>query len=199
MNKLELKNTQILNIDDVHYGGNQLWFYEYYGKKKYSNTGCGVVASANSLIYLAFSRSEYRELYPFDILNKDNYSEYLLLISRNIKPRRYGIPTIGVLKNGMKGYSKRVGISLNSESISLTYGINKIVEFIKSGLIKDTPILSIYWNHKNRILNNHWVTITGLELGEKPKIIISSWGEKYSIEIDKFFYNSVYNGLIYFY
>lgn len=199
MNKLELKNSSILNIDDAHYGGNQLWFYESYGKKRYSNTGCGVVASANSLIYLAFTRKEYRDLYPFDTLNKINYSEYLLLISRNIKPRRYGIPTIGVLRNGVNRYCDKNGIELQSKSISLTYGIDKIIDFIKSGLIKNTPILSIYWNHKNRILNNHWVTITGLELGDNSKIIISSWGDKYSIDIDDFFYNSVYNGLIYFY
>lgn len=199
MSKVRLKHESVLLLNDGYFGGNQIWFSDKYGKSHHSKTGCGVVAAANSMAYLAFTRGEYRDLYPFEYLDKKSFSEFILILSRYIKPKIYGIPTTSIIIRGIKKYTEGHGIQIKYNTLTKTTDKTKIIEFIKMGLELDTPVLNVNWNHKNRILHNHWIAITGINDGVKEKsIVLSSWGEKYEISMDDYFFNTMYNGLLYF-
>ncbi|WP_425540051.1 hypothetical protein [Microaceticoccus formicicus] len=199
MSKLNLKHEDVLKFSDGYFGGNQIWFSDRYGKKHHSRTGCGIVAAANSMVYLAFTRSEYRDLYPFESLDKKSFSEFILLLSRYIKPRIYGIPTTSIIIRGIKRYTKGHGVSISNHNLSKITDKRRIIEFIKTGLEMDTPVLNVNWNHKNKILHNHWIAITGInENLNQNNIVLSSWGEKYEINMNDYFFNTIYNGLLYF-
>ena len=199
MNSISLKHEDVLKFTDGYFGGNQIWFSDKYGKTHHSKTGCGTVAAANSMVYLAYTRSEYRDLYPFEYLDKKSFSEFILMLSRYIKPRIYGIPTTSIIIRGIKRYAKGHGVQIKYDNLTKTADKRKITEFIKRGLELDTPILNVNWNHKNKILHNHWIAITGMNENLKDEnIVLSSWGEKYEINMEDYFFNTIYNGLLYF-
>lgn len=196
--KYKINNESILWIDKNIYGGDQGNFLALYENKYLQMRGCGIVALANSFYYLSKTRSNYRNLYPFNCVNENIFAKYSLLISDFLKPSIAGIPLVSYLSYFAKKYAKSRGLEINKKSISFVNSKKRILEFIIHGLKKDSLVLSVHWNHKSFLLRQHWVAITGLDLN-KNKIFISSWGERYSMDIDEFCSFTLYRGLIYFY
>ncbi|MDO5718361.1 MAG: hypothetical protein Q4P34_05190 [Tissierellia bacterium] len=195
--KYSLKNPGILNISEGVFGGDQAWFSDE--RNPFSKRGCGIIGAANTIIYLAFTRDEYRALYPFEYINKNNYIRFMNILSYYIRPSIMGIPSIGILNRGINSYTKEKNIILNNQKLIKCSNKLEIMDFIISALQKDTPVLSVNWNHRRKILSYHWITITRLEMKNDWKLGFSSWGKYYSMDLKDFIYNNLYNGMMYYY
>ena len=71
-----LKNADFIRITDenaLFYGGAQSWFADGFSQ----NGGCGVVAAANILAYLALSDEKYFALYPKKTFSKSDFTAFM--------------------------------------------------------------------------------------------------------------------------
>ena len=66
--------VKILYGDEKYFGGNQFWYSTHVGKV----SGCGPVAAANILAYLAQTYPEMTQLYKYNLssINQDDYLFY---------------------------------------------------------------------------------------------------------------------------
>lgn len=197
---INIKNyREFINIEGS-YGSHQKWLYTYgYRRKFWSNRSCGVSAAANIAYYL--SKNHNKKLYISRDLNRKSFTRFLNEISKFIRPRLYGIPTIYHMKKGFINFARSKAVDVETRTIDIRSSNEKIIEFIKEGLRDDYPILMITWNTKTVHLKYHWVTITGYFKDEDGSsfIVTSNWGRREVFNIDKWLSErSIYKGLIYF-
>ncbi len=87
--------VQILGDRYVYYGGNQSWF----GQNEIGVTGgCGVVAAANILAYMAIMNGELEELYTHDLQNisKEDFIKYMNEVYEYVTPGKVPEPFAGI-------------------------------------------------------------------------------------------------------
>lgn len=192
-----------INIDNRYYGGNQKWLHmENYRKKFWSDRSCGVVAAANSLIYMSSHKSYFIGLYKYKDLSKGNFTKFANDLYKHIKPAIYGVHTLNKLSRGVESFAETQGFTIRSKKLSKPGNINSTIMFLNEGLKKDYPVLMLTWNSKIKNLNYHWVTITGYYKTVEGKyfIITSNWGKKQVFPLDDWLKDrSCYKGLLYFY
>ncbi len=154
-----LKEEDFLPIKDddgnTYFGGNQDWY------PRYTQTfgGCGPVAAANLLAYLATTNSGLSGLYNYN-LTKDDYEEYMDEIYQYVKPnevpyfssksdkknKQVGLPSYGTtsvydFNEGVLNYAKDKGVQLNAEiCLSNRSTFDTTSSFIKEGLENNSPV-----------------------------------------------------------
>lgn len=198
--KISLKGEKnFVNIEG-NYGAYQNWLYtEKYKKKFWADRSCGVAAAGNIGYYL--TKNHKKPLYYYNDITIKNFTLFLNDIYKYIRPRFYGISTIGHMRRGFIKFAKSRGLSLQAETISMRSSNDSIISFIKVGLKKDYPIMMLTWNTKQAHLKYHWVTITGYfkDDGGNNFVITSNWGSREVFNFDKWLdERSFYKGLIYF-
>lgn len=193
------REKTFVNIEG-HYGAYQNWiFTENYRKKFWADRSCGLVAAGNIAYYL--KKNHYKNLYPYKDLDIKNFTLFLNDISKYIKPRIYGVPTLYYMKRGFLNFSRSKGIILKAETVSMRSSNDSIISFIKEVLKKDYPIMMLTWNTRQPHLKYHWVTITGYFKDSKGGnfILTSNWGKREVFNLDRWLdEKSFYKGLIYF-
>ena len=206
---MENKNTaEIINLKDYrnfvniegNYGAYQNWLYTGKLKKKFwADRACGVAAAGNVAYYL--TENHNKKLYPYNDITIKNFTLFLNDISKHIKPRFYGIPTLYHMRRGFIKFAMSKGINLRSETISMRSKDDSIVVFIKRALRDDYPLMMLTWNTKQAHLKYHWVTITGYFRDNKGNnfVTTSNWGRREVFNLDRWLAEkSFYKGLIYF-
>lgn len=215
--------VKIRDGKDSYYGGNQSWYY-WEGEEEKTNLaingGCGTVASANIVAYLAKERSECAELYKYGDYTIENYTQHMKDMYEFVTPKHIGNMPLGVwpismMENGVKLFAADRGISLSGIRNHKAFNKENVTNYIKEGLEKNSPVAMLIGTNKieNVTIHNfdgnswtqgislHWVTITELEIDEinnKVKVKVSTWGGWATLELDDFLEEWIYAGVLYF-
>ena len=203
INEIYLSNHKdFVKVDNKYYGGNQKWLYtEKLRGKFWADRSCGVVASSNCLIHLSNYKDKYRGIYNYHDLSKLNYVRFTNELYKHIKPRIYGVHNLYRLNRGLKSFVRQRGFNIDSSKMSNPRDLNRTINFIKSGLKNDSPVLMLTWNSDIKNLKYHWVTITGYYKSVQGEnfIISSNSGRMETFSLDLWLRSrSFYKGLIYF-
>lgn len=182
------------------FGGDQAWLKNFFSKEYLSKKACGLVAFSQSLYYLSKTRKDYSLIYPYSEFDKRTFTSFMLQISTWLKPSIIGIPSLFFLKRGVRTYLKRINSDLKSQELKNFKDRKKAEDFIEEALDKNCPVIFIGWFNKNPLFNFHWTTITAIIKDDnKCQLEISSWGNKYKLDIEELLNTRGYKALIYFY
>lgn len=190
-----------LHVAPSWHGGRQSWLYEKGRLSKWTaNRSCGLAALANVSLYLSRSREDCRHLYPYEQADEENFTEVMRQIHRYLKPTPAGVFHIGMLSKGFRRYAAHAGVHLHENKANWRWTRENVSEYIKGGLLYDSPVLMLTWNTRVRELQNHWVIITGIEADNgNIRIVTSNWGYKRVYSLDDWMNAySLYRGLNYF-
>lgn len=201
-----------------YYGGNQEWYSNDFNK----NGGCGCVAAANILAYMAKTNEKYKALYPYETYDKTDFVPFMTTMCDYVKIRNlFGI-ALGVwpasrLTDGIIEYAKTRSVTLSKVTdYSSLFNLQNVSTYIKNGLEKDLPVAMLI--SLNSKLNNivytypdgatrrnsferHWVTITELEIDEIKNtytVKVSSWGAVAYIDLKDFVCGFPFEAVYYF-
>lgn len=198
-----LKNADFIRITDENagfFGGAQGWLADKFSQ----NGGCGVVAAANILAYLALSDEKYSALYPQKTFTKSDFTAFMTELCGYVKIRNFFGKPLGVwgkrrFERGAARYAKSRGVELSAVSFTRK---TSAAEYIKSALLENRPVaMLIGLNGRLKKVRceypsggaffgnfeRHWVTITELiEDGEKITLKASSWGAGAYIDLSDF-------------
>jgi hypothetical protein len=161
MKRTSLKKDDFLQIKDrgfVHYGGNQNWFYP---NQIGVQGGCGVIAAANILAYLALTSPHLRDLYGYALepIKKNDFLKHMGDVYPFVTPRRVmkpfagrtmrngkripitlGVMTLREFARGVRAFGRDRGVTLDSYRITGTCNPKKATTFVKEGLLNNSPI-----------------------------------------------------------
>ncbi|CAK7063538.1 hypothetical protein KQI38_01870 [Tissierella carlieri] len=196
-------HEDFVKVNNLYYGGLQKWLYmEKLRTKFWADRSCGVTAAGNALIHMAMYRKGLEDIYRYPGLSRVEFTRFIDEIYRYVKPNIFGIPSLGKLNKRLKSFAKSKGVILDAKSLSMPKDVDTAINFIKEGLMIDSPVLMLTWNSKIKNLRYHWVTITGYvkDLEGINYIITSNWGQKEMFSLDNWIKEkNLYRGLIYFY
>jgi hypothetical protein len=228
-----LKNVNYIRILDItngtpsyKYGGIQAWFehYIYYDEGEWMNdTGCGLVAICDMLIYLQQNHN-MSNLTPLSINihsksyvdfaeSLDLYKEYTghsAAYDRNIGGMKHGKIT-----DFLESYFNDNGynISCNYTSIKNNDSNNRdmVLKEMCRMLDNDIPVM-LRFGFKNKIkyydtnsnyidiVDWHYVNVTGMDVdivNDKIILTFSSWGVEYTMNFDEYYKNTNSTGGIF--
>ena len=214
-----LQNPDFLKItdqNDAFYGGAQAWFSDRFSV----NGGCGMVAAANILAYLAASDEKYAGLYPRNSLSKQDFTAFMEELCGFVKIRNFFGQPLGVwgkkrFEKGVLDYAKSRDVELSAVEFRGKMTLEKAANFIKNALSENLPVAMLI-GFNSRLKNvryvypsgsalkysfeRHWVTITELsENGGKFTVKMSSWGALAEIDLADFIDGEkIYSALVYF-
>lgn len=191
----KLSNPEYLLINQS-YGGHQKWLSEYgYLTSFQANHSCAISAASNYLYYL---KNKYDLASLSYKQTQLGFTHQMNELYHVMQPRYWGIPRLNRFKNGFLKYTNSLDLHLMTSMIKK--GTKEdYLSFIKQELKKDYPILMLTLFSPNKSLSYHWVTITALlDLEESPKLIISNWGRKESVDFHTWYDQSIGKGLIAF-
>ncbi|WP_425515999.1 RHS repeat-associated core domain-containing protein [Ligaoa zhengdingensis] len=206
-----------------HYGGTQNWF----GQQWQVNSGCGTVAAANMLAYMALNDDQFSALYTYPDLTYDSYKSYQNDIIRYVTPLSItrledehgniidGFGGMGIwfpsaLASGAKSYAISKGATLKSHiRNNVMTSFHSATNFIRNALSNDRPVGMVTLLNPSlkfddgKSYDRHWVTITSINQSkghdEYDTLTVSSWNTDYTIDWNTTFWlNTPYVGLIYF-
>ena len=206
----ELGSGVFGGIEGKFYGGDQDWFLKRWQQK----SGCGPVAAANILAYLAFRDEKYRALYGYEDLSKENFTAFMNEVIKAVSPVRvgnlsFGIPSLSSFAGKVEKFAASRGVELKAQwAEKRTGNHDQAVEYIRRGLEADLPVaLIVHWNVKwmrDEELSGfqyHWVTVMKMHYDEEEDawlVTVSSWGEEYTLNFKDVWNHSTYAGVIYF-
>jgi hypothetical protein len=180
------------NDVNIYYGGNQEWLSE----ETQQDRGCGVVASANILAYMAMKDPELSTLYGYNSLSKKNYTNFMGNVNDYVYAISTGVGAYDFVKD-TKSYAKDKGIKLSYEEINMNSGFGNVVDFITEAIQNDHPVAFLdYFDTINYTETDsttgdyyaHWVVITGILENRTTGDVtleISSWGEKLIVNLNE--------------
>lgn len=194
MKELSLRSTGFVPLAETKtrrftYGGNQAWFV----KKSHRIRGCGPVAAANLLCYLAGSEEKYRPLYPGEALTQTDFLALMDTMYAELSPAWIGgLFSCKRFARGVTHWAKSRGVLLTAHlSGPRTHSQADCLASIRQGLEQDRPVaaLNLKWRHiipSGENFGWHWVTITGLRESSdsNPKLVVSSWGSRFLLDWD---------------
>ncbi|MGM0396985.1 MAG: hypothetical protein ACQEP4_08015 [Bacillota bacterium] len=190
-------NHKAFQIED-DYGGRQQWLSERgFTSKFWADRSCGVAAAANLMTYLGREYGDLQELYNGN--TKQEYIDLMEELYGFLKPRIFGIPTLGKMGKGLTGFAKSRGIEMMPCTKTWLYDVKDGSRFIRGGLAQGLPVLLLTWNYSDKELQNHWVTVTGWDVvyGEEY-MTVSNWGKKKVYSYDNWASNrSLLKGALY--
>ena len=160
----EMKSNMELNkesfIIDNWYGGKQEWLWESsFTSKKNADRSCGVASAANVIHYLSRENLELGNTAYGN--SKDDFIELMKELFILLKPRFYGIPTVGKMKRGILNFFANKDINLKANSKIWIFNQKDKGDFIKKAILGGNPVLILTWDFKDPQFKNHWVTLTG--------------------------------------
>ena len=232
--KLGMKNTRYITLkqsDDFvgitengrkYYGGDQNWYYWKEDKNKgeiAAYSGCGSVAAANVLAYLAENHDKYRDLKTYETLQKSDYLEFMKRIYEYIQPvqifgKSFGLGSPYLMKRKLRKFAFAHNINLSVNDTKKFRKFTHSVDFISTALKQDLPVMMLIGhNGKNMEVYYedghvtrgefmyHWITITELIVdndAEEAIIRCSTWGRSAYISLKDFMkFEPLCRGLLY--
>lgn len=222
---VSLKDSQdfvkIIDGKNAYYGGDQAWYGWPNDDEKTNiaiNGGCGTVASANLVAYLASHYEKYKKLYSYSDFSKENYKKHMEDMFEYVTPKHInglslGVWPISVVVDGVEKFASDRGVELKAKLSHKIFNLENITKYIKEGLENDSPVAMLIGTN---VLNNvtitnfdgsswtqdmslHWVTITELKIKNKTtKVKVSTWGGWAELDLAEYLEEWIYEGIIYF-
>lgn len=175
---------------DGSFGGSQMWL----ASPLMQNCGCGIIAGLDAVMRHTGEDGITREEYLKKFDEAARYIRPIMLPGKHDKPRMifgkefmgsFGV-SAGRFKRGTKRYAASRGIRLKIKGFIFNYE-NRVREYLKMGVpvvaLLSSPFSDIRIVDSNGAggnINFHWVTCTGID---DKRLEVSSWGEKYYIEL----------------
>ena len=201
---ININHFKITNGARTYYGGDQGWWGDsrfFFGLQKKETAGCAAIAATNLAKYLARDDERFAALFPAG----DTKEEYMQIADRVwdvVSPSVAGMWWKSAFARAFTKYAKQNG----GELTSTLYGARDTAgaaAFICSAL--DAGIPPVIGIHLNRALRSrgqcferHWVVITDVTDGDRPKINVLSWAEQYELDLRCAVMESTYYGLVRF-
>jgi hypothetical protein len=121
-----------------YFGGSQLWLLRSNGV----HGGCGTVAAANILAYLALNRGEdWKQLYPFPDTSRDHFIQHMESVYRVVKP----LPLPNKIPWVPGNFIKRIPLSLGIPGLS--FFSKRLVRY---GTVKGVTLFPVWRDRKER-------------------------------------------------
>lgn len=179
----------------TYYGGYQGWLKDEGIKEFYSNRSCSVTAASNFFLHMIYCK-DHKEMEKIDY---KIFNFYQKEIYRYIRPRPSGIISIGILDRSFSKYVKEKGLNFKKVVFKGEFSRANVLNYIKSALEKNLPVLLLTWGSELKELSYHWITIIGLYSSDGHIVMVSSnWGELREYDFNRWFDSfSLYKGLIY--
>ena len=190
----------ITNNRTTYYGGNQKWLVDEGISEKYADKACAAIAAANMFYYLSTHISTMKNLYTTTGITKSQFSAFQREVYDYVTPSPVGIPFGTVFASGVEKYASSRGVSLKGEFWDGSWNETNVINYIRTGLNKERPVMVISWNTAIPELVTHWVTATRLyNDGTGNKLVVSTYGSKFTFDfslwVNEF---SAYRGALYF-
>lgn len=152
-------NGDFVPVDGRYYGGNQYWWPDSDSR---SSNGCGPVAAANITAYLADKNdSKYGNLYSLMNFDYDNFMTHQALVYDALNPSAIGLLSVKTFGNRVKDFASNRGVTLSYSYIGGMTSLNNSIDFIRQGMIKDSPVAVLNLQKFGYDYGWHWMTITG--------------------------------------
>lgn len=190
---ISLHNTDFLPLTEegrgsCTYGGRQAWFE----KKGHRLRGCGPVAAANILCYLAGSCEKYRAFCPDGPPTQTQFITLMTEMYAALSPAWIGgVFTCKRFVRGVTRWAQSRGVPLTAH---VSGPRREAIDMIRQGLEQDKPVAALNLKLRYPAAPNgenfgwHWVTVTGLKTGSDGRVqmVVSSWGRMFSLDWDEY-------------
>ena len=184
-----------------YYGGYQDWLTEQGVSQFYANRSCGVTAAANVMYYMATHISGKSALYnQTGSLTKAKFNAFQRSVYDYLNPSIIGVPTLNSMINGVVDYAASRGVTLTPITSPASWTHSNVLNYMRTGLNAESPVLVLNWNSPIADLDWHWVTVTKI-YGDNVSMymVTSNWGERETYDFNTWVNgSSVYKGTIYF-
>ena len=182
----------------ISYGGNQDWWPNGSTQRHY---GCGTVAAANILAYLALTHSNLRRLFDYgQNVTQNQFTKYMSEVYQYVHPNYFLWIPGKEAKNDVwcqevLAFAKSRGVVLKVHA-GQTFGSDKSSEFvqllnaIKAGLNDGCPVAILdIMNPGYSIYSFHWLTITRMDYSslDDVSIVVSTWGTRKGVDLNDYF------------
>jgi len=167
----------------------------------YANRSCGVTAAANVMYYMATHISGKSALYnQTGSLTKAKFNAFQRSVYDYLNPSIIGVPTLNSMINGVVDYAASRGVTLTPITSPASWTHSNVLNYMRTGLNAESPVLVLNWNSPIADLDWHWVTVTKI-YGDNVSMymVTSNWGERETYDFNTWVNgSSVYKGTIYF-
>ncbi|OPJ64155.1 hypothetical protein [Clostridium oryzae] len=179
----------IYEFNKEYYGGNQYWF----PKKLHQLSGCGPIAAANIMAYLAENFSEnYRALYPYSLpISKGDFVNHIVEVRKFVKPGIRGLTSVHQFCENTLDYAKSRNVLLTPHILEDdTVSMEEVVHYLSEALLQKLPVAILVLTHAVKELEDyswHWMTITDLKFNAEDNntyIVVSTYGERHVIDLN---------------
>lgn len=136
-----------------------------------------------------------------DIEEKDNQIDLFKIINGNYKKNSFKIISIFQMNNFIKKISFNFDSGLLPMKNIWKWSVENVYEYIKSGLLYNSPILIVNWNTKIKQFKDRWGYIVHMEKTENDDIFIMilKKGKKEIYNLEEWVnMRSMYKGIIYY-
>lgn len=200
-------NVNHFRIEDgagVFFGGDQGWWGGerfFFGLQKKETAGCAAIAATNLAKYFARCDKSFSALFDAG----DTKAEYMKIADEvwdAMRPSVAGLWWKGAFARGFGRYARARGCVFDASY----YGERDAAgaaAFIRSAIDAGTPpVIGVHLNRglrdRGQCFERHWVVITELTGGEKPKISVLSWAGRYELDLRCAVMESSWYGLVRF-
>ncbi|MGN6712281.1 hypothetical protein [Anaerocolumna jejuensis] len=206
---VSVKNPELLRItssvdNTAYFGGDQEW----YEKKWNKDAGCGATSAANLSAYLAASGKGLKNLYPYETMEKSDFTKQMEDLILYVTPGAMGVNHVKKFTDGFDRFLKERNAALTAKVLTTDKvpkaerKLSELMDFVREGLSADCPIafLNLSKGEEKRIQGWHWITITAAEITEDTvKAIASDEGKRIEFDLGLWFLTTRrHGGLIYY-
>ena len=142
-------------------------------------------------------------LKPFSLmslLTKAKFNAFQRSVYDYLNPSIIGVPTLNSMINGVVDYAASRGVTLTPITSPASWTHSNVLNYMRTGLNAESPVLVLNWNSPIADLDWHWVTVTKI-YGDNVSMymVTSNWGERETYDFNTWVNgSSVYKGTIYF-
>ena len=187
--------------NDYYYGGYQDWLTELGISQFYADRSCGVTAAANMMYYMATHVPGKSALYnQSSSLTKAKFNAFQRSVYDYLNPSIVGVPFLSNMINGVVNYAASRNVTLTPITSPAAWTHSNVLNYMKTGLNAESPVLVLNWNSPIPDLELHWVTVTKI-YGDNVSMymVTSNWGERETYDFNTWVDGSSFNkGVIYF-
>ncbi|MDR1066413.1 MAG: hypothetical protein LBL35_03120 [Clostridiales bacterium] len=198
MMKISVPNTERFIVsapERDYFGGSQEWYEDARRKK----SGCGAVAAANIIWYMAKSDGRFRGLADIDGGGKDSFIKLMEEMFSYITPGPFGVNRPEMFSAGAICYAAERGVDIKAKTLEAfkpgKIDLEEARGFVSSCLAESSP--TAFLNLSNGALKNldnwHWVTIIAID-DETNGALICDAGNSFEINFGEWVETTLLGG-----
>lgn len=201
---INLNHFKITDGSLTYYGGDQGWWGNarfFFGIQKKETAGCAAIAATNLAKYLARDDVRFAPLFGVGD-TKDEYMQIADRVWKTVSPSVFGMWWKSAFARSFVRYARSCGADLEARCFGAR-DTNAAARFIHDALDRGIPpVIGVHFNRalraRGQCFERHWMVVTAVTEGERPKITVLSWGGVYELDLRCAVMESSYYGLVAF-